>query len=188
MSGASSRRNASGETDGQEFEFTLGNKSMLTVFFVVVFLLGIFFAMGYAVGRNSAPLGETVVADAEEYDRTGAPSAVPLASETRDEAPPIPDSPAGTISTATPAAPIPALTVTQPQAGRMYLQVLAVAKPEAEVLAEVLMNKGFRAMVAPGPNDRVFRVLVGPAKDMGEAGKLKTDLESAGFKPFVKRY
>jgi len=78
--------------------------------------------------------------------------------------------------------------VTQPQIGRTYLQVLAVAKPEAEVLVDVLTKKGFRAVVAPGPNDRVFRVLVGPAKDLDDASKLKTDLEGAGFKPFVKKY
>ena len=83
---------------------------------------------------------------------------------------------------------IPAVTVTQPAAGQTYLQVLAVAKPEADVLAEVLAKKGFHALVAPGPNEKVFRVLVGPAKDATDAGKLKADLEAAGFKPFIKKY
>jgi cell division septation protein DedD len=70
----------------------------------------------------------------------------------------------------------------------MYLQVLAVARAEADVLAEVLAKKGFRALVAPGPNEKVFRVLVGPAKDATDAAKLKTELEAAGFKPFIKKY
>jgi cell division septation protein DedD len=39
-----------------EFELVLGNKQLLSVFFIVVILLGVFFTMGYIVGRNSAPL------------------------------------------------------------------------------------------------------------------------------------
>jgi outer membrane biosynthesis protein TonB len=39
-----------------EFELVLGNKQLLSMFFVVVVLLGVFFVMGYIVGRNSAPL------------------------------------------------------------------------------------------------------------------------------------
>jgi cell division septation protein DedD len=66
--------------------------------------------------------------------------------------------------------------------------VSAVAKPEAELLVEVLLKKGFRAGIAAGPNDKIFRVLVGPAKDMAELGKLKTGLEESGFKSMVRRY
>jgi outer membrane biosynthesis protein TonB len=38
-----------------EFELVLGNKQLLSVFFVAVLLLGVFFTMGYIVGRNLAP-------------------------------------------------------------------------------------------------------------------------------------
>jgi hypothetical protein len=42
-----------------EFELILGNKQLLSVFFIVVILLGVFFAMGFIVGRNSpAPATE----------------------------------------------------------------------------------------------------------------------------------
>jgi flagellar biosynthesis GTPase FlhF len=42
-----------------EFELILGNRQLLTVFFIVVILLGVFFAMGYIVGKNSpAPVTE----------------------------------------------------------------------------------------------------------------------------------
>ena len=36
-----------------EFELILGNRQLLSVFFIVVILLGVFFTMGYIVGRNS---------------------------------------------------------------------------------------------------------------------------------------
>ena len=37
-----------------EFELVLGNKQLLSVFFIVVILLGVFFTMGYIVGRNTS--------------------------------------------------------------------------------------------------------------------------------------
>ena len=38
-----------------EFELVLGNRQLLSGFFIVVLLFGVAFAMGYIVGRNSAP-------------------------------------------------------------------------------------------------------------------------------------
>ena len=38
-----------------EFELVLGNKQLLSGFFIVVILFGVFFTMGYIVGRNSSP-------------------------------------------------------------------------------------------------------------------------------------
>ncbi|HYI97541.1 MAG TPA: SPOR domain-containing protein [Bryobacteraceae bacterium] len=193
-------RNEAAELEGQEFELILGNKQLLSVFFIVVILLGVFFTMGYVVGRNSAPIAaaQQTQSQPQTSDRQSGPSAVPIG-----ERRPAPTAPLVSEPTPTPPAASPAksegaaqksielplvVTVTQPQVGTTYLQVLAVAKPEAEVLADVLTKKGFRAVVAPGPNDRIFRVLVGPAKDPDDASKLKTDLEGAGFKPFFKKY
>jgi hypothetical protein len=38
-----------------ELELVLGNRQLLSGFFVVALLFGVAFAMGYIVGRNSAP-------------------------------------------------------------------------------------------------------------------------------------
>lgn len=43
------------KNDEGEFELVLGNRQLITVFLVVVVLLGAFFSMGYIVGRNSSP-------------------------------------------------------------------------------------------------------------------------------------
>ena len=43
------------KNDEGEFELVLGNKQLLSVFFIVVVLLGVFFAMGYIAGRNTVP-------------------------------------------------------------------------------------------------------------------------------------
>lgn len=202
MRSATMPRNDASEMEGSEFELVLGNKQLLSVFFIVVILLGIFFTMGYVVGRNSSPVD--VARTTDTYERQNAPSAVPASSARRESASQATaEAPAQSSSSETDrsvrVAPkaeaaaekpieIPPVTVSQPQIGQTYLQVLAVAKPEAEVLAEVLAKKGFHALVAPGPNDKVFRVLVGPAKDATDAGRLKSGLEAAGFKPFVKKY
>src|SRR5690242_10721564 len=42
------------KTDG-EYELVLGNRQLLSAFFIVVVLFGVFFTMGYVVGRNSGP-------------------------------------------------------------------------------------------------------------------------------------
>jgi cell division septation protein DedD len=39
-----------------EFELILGNRQLLSVFFIVIVLFGLFFVMGYILGRNSGPL------------------------------------------------------------------------------------------------------------------------------------
>ena len=38
-----------------EFELVLGNRQLLSGFFIVVILFGVFFTMGYIVGRHSTP-------------------------------------------------------------------------------------------------------------------------------------
>ena len=42
------------KTEG-EYELVLGNRQLLSAFFIIVILFGVFFTMGYVVGRNSAP-------------------------------------------------------------------------------------------------------------------------------------
>ena len=199
MNTATMPRNEAGTSEASEFELVLGNKQLLSVFFIVVVLLGVFFTMGYIVGRNSAPVDTARKSDI--YDRGNAPSAVPT---TTAKAPvtiveqPATDTAVATESTAAkaevpvaePQKPIdiPAVSPPQPEAGRTYLQVVSVARPQADALAEVLAKRGFRAFVAPGPNEKTFRVLVGPAANIDDVSRIKSDLEAVGMKPIVKKY
>ena len=168
-----------------DFELILGNTQLLSVFFIVVVLLGIFFTMGYIVGRNSAPEAVTtaaapkpVVADPASRVRTAARSDV--AAE-------------NTAAKQTPfraAEPPPALrpASAEPAPGQTFLQVSAVKKPEADLLVDVLVKKGFKARIAPVPGETdLFRVLVGPVEDTTLAST-RADLEAAGFKSFPRKY
>jgi DedD protein len=51
-----------------EFELILGNRQLLSVFFIVVALMGVFFAIGYILGRNSGPMSSEV-ASARKADK-----------------------------------------------------------------------------------------------------------------------
>ena len=197
-------------TEDGEFELVLGNKQMLSVFFIMVILLGVFFTMGYIFGRNSAPVaavdrGQTA-ATVSPSERGEGPSAMP-ANPPAQAAPQAGEQentaatdtgPTGAAATenappqeapATPQAASGSPSVISPEAGQTFVQVSSMLeRPAAEILVDVLSKKDFHAVIAPGPNDR-FRVLVGPVKDSTEAGRVRGDLEQAGFKgAFVKRY
>jgi outer membrane biosynthesis protein TonB len=82
-----------------EFELILGNRQLLSVFFIVVILLGVFFTMGYIVGRNSSPVATADATTARKSDKplvveSPAPSAPEPAPEEprapRESTPPAP--------------------------------------------------------------------------------------------------
>jgi cell division protein FtsN len=165
-----------------EFEVLLGNRQLLSVFFIVVILLAVFFTMGYVLGRSSGPASVAV--------RPAAPSPPPAAEKpasTFAEVPAAPPVVPPVVDAAPKAEPKPAAP-SGPVTGETYLQVIAARGPEAELVKGVLKKKGFRALIAPGPTDAVARVLVGPFTDTNDMLKTRTGLEKAGFKPIVRKY
>ena len=81
------------KTDG-EYELVLGNRQLLSAFFIVVILFGVFFTMGYVVGRNSTPASATSVTPnsaanlrPEAASPAAQPPAAPPAAETKEPAP-----------------------------------------------------------------------------------------------------
>jgi hypothetical protein len=79
------------KTEG-EYELVLGNRQLLSAFFIIVILFGVFFTMGYVVGRNSAPAA------------AASPMPVPVAGSQRPDAaspPPVQSAPAPTSSAPT---------------------------------------------------------------------------------------
>ena len=61
------------KNDEGEFELVLGNRQLISVFVIVVALLGVFFSMGYIVGRNSSPANgaaEAARADKSNPDKS----------------------------------------------------------------------------------------------------------------------
>jgi cell division septation protein DedD len=207
--------------DEGEFELVLGNRQLISVFLIVVILLGVFFSMGYIVGRNSSPsdagrnsaVAKSVEPPAETptpatsaappqtsapvpETKTAAPERVTThAEQPAAEVPPPKPAPASPAKEKRSPSPPPAparserASITgEPPAGD-YWQVVATARPDAEIVAEALGKKGMHAIVAPAPKEGIFRVLVGPLKDSATQAQTRTDLEAAGFKnPIVRKY
>ncbi len=211
------------KNDEGEFELVLGNRQLISVFLIVVILLGVFFSMGYIVGRNSSPgAAETAhnekpqpeqAADSSSPANPSASpneatppsatdsSATPPADSTPPEstkpaqpAPPPAAAPAKEIRSKPSPSPPPerpverAASAGEPASGD-YWQVVATARPDAEIIAEALGKKGFHVVLAPAPKGNIFRVLVGPLPDAPTQAQTRTSLESAGFKnPIMRKY
>jgi cell division septation protein DedD len=196
-----------------EFELVLGNRQLLSGFFIVVLLFGVAFAMGYIVGRNSTPSQrlqtEAVAGSAAPVPKErpepapAAPAPTPAqapadstpAQQPPAEAPPAATPPAQSTTpppqpaaqSAPPATP-PASSAETPADAPpgSYWQVIATSnRTAAEALQQSLKDKGFPVTLGPGPNNLV-RVLVGPYSDTQSMGRAKTLLEAAGLHPVRK--
>ncbi|MCU1337275.1 MAG: Sporulation domain protein [Bryobacterales bacterium] len=192
-----------------EFELLLGNRQLMSVFFIVVILLGVFFAMGYIVGRNASPVTAPEVASRRAETK---PVAVDVPASTRETtrdttrenetSPAAPKETASQQGPATqpatapaPVTPAPAKSPSrvassiQPESGRTYLQLSAIDHDAAEIMVELLRKKSFPAIAAEVPEKPgVFRVLVGPVSD-ADVNKIRADLQNASFpgKEAIKR-
>ena len=179
------------KTEEGDFELLIGNKQLLTVFFVVVILLGVFFTMGYIVGKNSVVAGDA--GNKEKQPKlleppTSSPQLVPPApsKEEHASAPPAKETePEPVKETPKPAtkevvkadpapskAPATPATKEPPGLSGTYLQISAPnTRPSADVMANAARTKGFSSAVIEIPGNVVrYGVLVGPIPT-GEIGK-----------------
>ena len=216
------------KNDEGEFELVLGNRQLISVFLIVVILLGVFFSMGYIVGRNSSPAERIRLATKSPnrntmptppitprgcaigcnghaaaigrfHARTIHASGIHQARAHRSRPLQRPTKPAPvrasegvkpkpSPSPARGCRPVHAAAAGEPSSGQ-YWQVVATARPDAEIIAEALGKKGFHVVLAPAPKDGIFRVLVGPLPDAATQAQTRTGLESAGFKnPIMRKY
>lgn len=135
--------------------------------------------------------------EAKMVTATGTTAVTPDAPQTPAETRPAPPPearpsppPAKPVETAKAAPPKPS---PGPQPGERYLQIAAVKRAEAEIVAEAMNKRGFHTITAPAtpdqPADGLWRVLVGPVGDNASIAKIRADLQAAGFKRvFVQKY
>ena len=195
-----------------EFELLVGNRQLLSGFFIVVLLFVVAFSMGYIVGRNSSPSAKlqtetaSSAGTASQMPETrpqpvaqapaagGAPGATPSppANAPPANTPPQPTPPpehgpqsAAPAATAPPIAPPPAAPPPLEATPGSYWQVLATAsQTSADAMRQTMKDKGFPASLQPGPNN-LIRVLIGPYTDKQSLGRAKTELENAGVHPVL---
>jgi len=192
-----------------EFELVVGDKQLLSGFFIGVLLLAVVFAMGYVLGRGvktvpTAP--ETAAVPAETHAAAPVntqpspvkPDATPAVmnpdvghpgEETPAEQPPQPTTvPAREATSPEPPAPPPAekpRAAAEPAAGT-YWQVMAGSHTSAEAMSQTLKSRGFPVITRPG-RDNLTLVWVGPFGDKESLSKAKKQLEDAGMTNLFKK-
>ena len=173
--------------------------------FVAVLLLSMVTTIGYIAGRTF-PASHSRDQVMRENFRHAAPaslSPLQLSSPRPAEPPmpvPVPRQPALAMKeqpikpAPEPATDTPSKTdadsrtlIPVPQSGE-YLQVGAVDLTAAQQMVRTLQNNGFAAVIAPGPSDTIFRVVVGPFPSPEAAAQATTALVSKGYQSFPRRY
>ena len=198
----------------KQIELVLENKQVMGVFLVMAVMCGIFFALGFVVGRSSGAGAETAAEVAEENLPPGekpsampAPAYIPKSQQAAvgemggEQTTPETDlSFYNNVETNAPdgqaeseseqkqaAAAAPATTVGPPPDG-ILVQVSALTRRnDAENLLNLLKERDLPVLVTTGTNDSLFHVVVGPYKNEKEAEAVKQALEKDGFRPFIRR-
>jgi cell division septation protein DedD len=156
-----------------DFEIVMGRAQVASVAFVVLTLIAIAASVFYVAGRMSMPV------EPPRIDFTP-PDARPGLLRTGGGAP-APTKPAVNPAWSDP-------VFREPQPGEVFLQMAAVERGVGAVFCEGLRRMGFPSIVAPGPDDRIFRVLIGPIPSSAEMSRIKKSLEDAGLSTFLRRY
>jgi DedD protein len=199
----------------QDTEITLGTGKLLFLFFGLVGICALFFALGYSLGRKSepgmsasSPTPAATTSLSANKTNNGSPAAPPMtfykSVEQKDANPqltPAADSKTDTASATvganptnatpgqTPAANAADPATTLPSSAAYFVQVAAVSKQEdADALVEALKKKEYPAFVAAqSATDKLFHVQVGPFSDVKDAEAMRTRLIGDGYSPILKR-
>jgi cell division septation protein DedD len=193
-------------------EITLSTTKLLGIFFGLVVICGVFFTMGYLLGKSTSAGGRTeIVATVPSGNAAGKPSAANKTPDTTTQnCPPgspncASTAPADTSSIGknpdqSSASQQPSGSKTPDQsstqsgaevkngAGSSYMvQVAAVSKQEdAEILVTALRKKQYPVFVANSAGDPLFHVQVGPFSDKKDADAMRNRLAGDGYNAIVK--
>ncbi len=150
--------------ESPEYEIVLGRAQIASWLFVVVIAVAVCSSLAYLAGKS-----------------TSAKKAVAAASVAM---PPKGDLPSILKTAAKPGPPLFA----EPETGKVYIQIGAVEKGMATILAEGLRSHGFDAFVSAGPSERIFRVLIGPLPDPDSFRQAKAAVDAIDLATFVRKY
>jgi cell division septation protein DedD len=189
----------------EDTEITLGTGKLLVLFFGLVAICALFFALGYSLGRKSEPPVTTASAAtlpqpsaSSSKSTSGSPASTnPTMSfyksvEQKDpNAELAPNEKKDDTARAASPGQAPAVAdpaTTLPNSG-YFVQVAAVSKQDdADALVDALKKKEYPAFVAPvSGNEKLFRVQVGPFSEIKEAEAMRAKLIGDGYSPILKK-
>ena len=187
-----------------EFELVVGDRQLLSGFFIVVLLLAVVFAMGYVVGQNSPHSAKTDTAasttpvPAETHPPVGASALATRRGAAfhggaggrrlptgRGRSAPAAHHPSR-ARRGSPSPPAAAEPAAAPASGS-YWQVMACKNPlDAQDLLQTLKDGGMPAFLR-SESDNLAHLVVGPYSDTQSMAKAKSELESRfGLHPIRK--
>jgi cell division septation protein DedD len=198
----------------QDTEITLSTGKLLGIFFALAIVCGVFFTMGYLLGKSTSAGGRTeIVATVPSGSTAGKPNAGNKTPETTTQVCP-PGSPNCGSSANSPSdtssagkttdqqtasqssgnkptdqsASQPARTDVKNGANSSFMvQVAAVSKQEdAEILVTALRKKQYPVFIANSAGDPLFHVQVGPFSEKKDAEAMRTRLSGDGYNAIVK--
>jgi DedD protein len=191
-------------SETQDTELTLSTGKLLGVFFVLVVICGVFFSLGYAVGKNSAPASSVAIMDSSQLSTVTASGGAKPSAGKAGEPPPQPcaegdancqSAAAGNTHAPAPesgieaaSTPAPEMTTAPTTGAGFMVQVAAVSKKEdAEALQGALQKKQYPVIVVPNETSHLFHVQVGPFSDPKDAEAMRARLAGDGYNAIVKR-
>jgi len=194
-------------TSSTDTEITLGTGKLLFLFFFLVGICSLFFALGYSLGRKSDT--GIITASAASAPQTSTSATKPAGGDSQQQPPmsfykSVEQKDANTELTGSTAKTTPAdvasaapsqtganstETAATPVTGGYFVQVAAVSKQDdADALVDALKKKQYPAFVASGSGtDKLFRVQLGPFNDVKDAEAQRTRLISDGYNPILKK-
>jgi cell division septation protein DedD len=200
----------------RDAELTLGAGTLLAIFFGLVLLCGLFFGLGYAVGRHGAqPSSAAIQEPSAPTASTPAPNSRPKPSATPQSNPsalthPSVDQPPSeasdthpaTVSQAaqpqvrpalptaanpSPSAPVYRSELAAVPAGALMVQVAAVSHPEdADVLASALRRRGYAVTAGRDLTDGLIHVRIGPFSNRNDANHWRQKLLNDGYNAILQ--
>jgi hypothetical protein len=152
----------------EDFELVVGRRQVAAISFLALVLVVVCSGGAYLAGK--------AISAREE-------AAQPVI---KIEAPPAPIPPPAPLLAPKPAPEAPLFGNPNPKA--IYIQVGAVEKGVAIVIALGLRKYALDSFVAPGPSTKSFRVLIGPFADAEAYQKARNLVDQIGLDSFARRY
>jgi cell division septation protein DedD len=164
-----------------EYEIVLGRAQIASWLFVGVIAVAICSSLAYLAGERI----EADNAAALSVPATPPPPPAPALPAVSQGV----DLPQASIMATQKAGQTPATPLfAEPEIGKVYIQIGAVERGMAMLLAEGLRTHGFDSFVAPGPNDKIFRVLIGPLPDPAAFRQAMLTVNALDLANFARKY
>lgn len=197
----------------RDTEITLSTGKLLGIFFALAIICGVFFTMGYLLGKSTSAGGRTEVVATVPSSSAGKPYAGNRTPEAVTQTCPPASPNCAATSTSAPsssAKPVDQQAAAQQPSGNktpdqsamqssagtdaktgaassFMVQVAAVTKQEdAEILVTALRKKQYPVFIANAAGDPLFHVQVGPFSDKKDAEAMRTRLSGDGYNAIVK--